>query len=376
MTATMTPPDHRDLVALVAAGLLRLPYTPWHFGDSVGFEAMLAASDHLGDPTHASFAHGYMRSWAARRHPFGELDCTAPGLAMVQVAERTGDGLLTEALVELAAFLRSRPTHLGVYQTWERSPLRQPYGPVALRPAEVALLAEPPPGVFLDCLHFDPPFFSSLGRYLGDDHLVDEGVRQALGYCAALQGDDGLFDHFVLADLPGSFGPGWGRGQGWALLGLLDVLEHIDSDHPSRSTLVDHATRLIGAMIRTQRADGHWDAVVGEPASSDESSTAAFMGAGFLRAVELGVVDDISTGPIDAGTVVDAAERAVAAVEASISPAGTLEDVSAAVWACTEPTHYHHVPRGFIVPWGEGPAVLALIAHDRHRARVASRTAG
>jgi unsaturated rhamnogalacturonyl hydrolase len=44
-----------------------------------------------------------------------------------------------------------------------------------------------------------------------------------------LQDGSGLFWHFFLERTGRPYGRAWGRGQGWALLGLLDLLEHVPS---------------------------------------------------------------------------------------------------------------------------------------------------
>ncbi len=348
-------PDRKTLeqhLARVADSLLGLRYEAWTFGDSIAFEGMLAASRELEDDRWLAFARGFVRAWAVGPRPYVRLDCTAPGLAMVEIAERTDDAVVAEAAVRLADYLVSRPRIGPLFATWEHSPLQHPYGPDQLPPDQVRLLASPPPGAFIDCLHFDPPFFVALGGYVGREDLVAEGVRQAEGYIELLQREGGTFDHFVLQGSGTTYGPGWGRGQGWALLGLLDVLEHLPSGHGSVGSLSAAAARLIEAMRRTQRPDGHWDAIVGDAGSGDETSTAAFMADGFRRALRLGVVDDTETDL--------AADRALAAALASTTQAGILQGVSAAVNACTLPSHYSHVPRGFVVPWGQGPLAAAL----------------
>lgn len=351
--------ESRDVTMIAEVGqrLIALPYEVWSFGDSVAFEALVEATEATGDPRYLEFAHGLMRGWAARRDPMVELDATAPGFAMVQVAAKTGDALLTEALVDLATYLRQRPLLDGIYQTWASSPLRQPYGPLPLSAHGAALLVDPPPGVFIDCLHFDPPFFTSLGRLVGDAELVADGASQALAYCRVLQEDDGLFDHFALKGETETFGPAWGRGQGWALLGLLDVIEHLDSDLSSveLGELAEPAIALINRMVELQDDDGNWPSVVTRPDSVPEASTAAFMGRGFLRAYRLGLGDErVRAAGLKA---VDAAVTAAAR--------GYLYPVSAAVWACTQAEHYCHVPTGFVVPWGEGPLLLALAERMR-----------
>lgn len=341
-----------ELLRRSADSLLVLPYEAWSFGDSVAFEAMVAASAVLNDERWLRFAQGFVRAWATRAEPYRRLDATAPGLAMVEVYERTGDPLVLEAALELARYLVSRPRIGEVFATWEHSPLQHPYGPDVLSGHDLSLLVAPPPGVFVDCLHFDPPYFVALGNAAEDESFVEEGIRQALGYARLLQTDGGLFDHFVLEGSPATYGPGWGRGQGWALLGLLDVLDRLAADAPHRDELVTSARRLVEAMISLQRADGHWYAVVDDPSSGDETSTAAFMAAGFRRAARLGVVDF--------AVVRAPAERALDAAISATDDAGILRGVSAAVNACTLASHYAHVPRGFVVPWGQGPVVLAL----------------
>jgi unsaturated rhamnogalacturonyl hydrolase len=346
--------ETRSLLSKVASGLTALPYQAWNFGDSVGFEAMAATSLALGDERWLAFARGFIREWATHRQPFARTDCTAPGLAMVDICRAGGDARILEAALDLAQYLASRPTLDGVYLTFDHAPLQHPFGPGHLSAADTVLLAHSPGGVFVDCLHFDPPFFTALGAETEDDHWIELGIIQAMGYVALLQTEGGLFDHFVLESAGRRFGPGWGRGQGWALLGLLDVISRMPRKDSRREDLATSARAVISSMISRQRSDGHWDAVVHDPASGVESSTAAFMSCAFARAERLGVTR---------GEAVDPGRRALAAALAKTSKEGVLRGVSAAVNACTEPSHYAAVPRDFYVPWGQGPLALALIEH-------------
>lgn len=352
----MTTPS-RDLLRTVADTLIDLPYEAWNFGDSIAFEGMVAASRTLRDQRWLDFAHGFIRAWSANATPFRRLDCTAPGLAMIQVYEHTGDPLVLEGALRLAAYLIDRPLIGPLFATWEQSPLQRPYGPGDLPPDEVALLVSAPPGAFIDCLHFDPPFLVAAGRTVGNRAYVDEGIAQARGYVDLLQSPSGTFDHFVLEDMTTTYGAGWGRGQGWALLGLLDVIARLDApeDAAARDELAAAAYRLIKAMMALQRDDGHWYAVVDDPESGDETSTAAFMADGFARATALGLVEGTDVLP--------AAQRALEAALAATTSQGILTGVSAAVNACTKASHYAHVPRGFVVPWGQGPMAMAVAAH-------------
>jgi unsaturated rhamnogalacturonyl hydrolase len=356
------PAVHEDTAALasqVADALLKLPFRTWDFGDSVAFEALLCASEQLGMDRWEQFAHGWGRAWATRSRPFARLDCTVPGRALALLAARHDDHLLTEALVDLARFLRGRRTLGGVYETWDASPLLAPYGEPPMTEHDRVLLAHPPAGVFVDCLHFDPPFFAALGRLTGDQELIQDAVVQALGYISLLQRPDGLFDHFALRGEAETFGPGWGRGQGWAALGLLEVITELDElddrrFDSSRTVLAASVDRLLSRMAELQRPDGHWEVVVDMSGSGDEYSTAAFMAWAMAEAVRMGV------GCAD--RMARSARAARAGVLRSLDADGRLREVSAAVYASTIPAHYAAVPRGYVVPWGQGPALLALLS--------------
>jgi len=343
----------RERLRRAADLLMAHQFRGWFYGDSIGFEGLLAASELFGDLRWQGFAHGFLRGWAARQDGYRELDNTAPGRALCLLVERTGDGLLLDAGIALATWLRSRPTiGDGAYVSFGSAPLREPYGGPPLPPDEAALLTDPGPGAYLDCLHFDPPFLVHLGRLAGDDGLMEAGVGQALAYVTMLQDPgSGLFRHFWLERTGRPYVLGWARGQGWALLGLLDVLEGLPHEHPARPRLVTSARLLADAMAGLQLSDGSWWAVAQEPASGPESSTAAFMAAAFPRGIELGVLPE---EPFRS-----AGHRAWDATLAHLDASGALTDVSAAVWSSTSPHHYHDVPRGFVVPWGQGPLLLA-----------------
>lgn len=341
----------------VADSLSRLSYEAWHFGDSVAFEGMLTASKALTEERYAAFAQGFVRGWAATKDGFQPLDCTAPGRAMMHLGRDRADDLVVQTATALAEYLLTRRQLHGVFATWQESPLRPPYGGADLTSADAALLADPGPGVFVDCLHFDPPFFAALAEATADRAWADVAVGQARGYVDLLQDPDtGLFFHFHLAHSGRAHMLGWARGQGWALLGLLDVVESCP-DHPGTEALRRAAGTLVAAMAASQRIDGHWYAVAGEPRSGDETSTAAFMAAGFARALRL--LDLPEPDRVRA-----AAAAALRATVTSLNDRGVLTGVSAAVWASTVDSHYWHVPRGFTVPWGQGPAVLALAEAD------------
>ena len=308
----------------------------------------------LGDGRYEGFVHGACKAWIPRARPYREIDNTAPGYALCLLSERTGDEAVLEACLDLAAFLTGRRTVRGVYVSFERAPLRTPYGGATLSPAEQALLEEPGAGVFVDCLHFDAPFLVKLGRVAGDERLVDAGADQAFATIALLQQPDGFFAHFFLERTGQTYGHGWGRGQGWALLGLLDVIEQLPESHPHAREIRAAFVRLADALVGTQEPDGHWPTPIADRSSFHETSTASFAAAGFARGLARGLLGDRAR---------PAAQAAWDASLASVGADGATTGVSAALWASTAPSHYAGAPLGFQVPWGTGAFLVAAREH-------------
>ncbi len=141
------------------------------------------------------------------------------------------------------------------------------------------------------------------------------------------------------------------------MLGLLDVLRVLPDAHESRAELVERLKTLLAAVLARQRADGSWTAIIDDESAGVESSTGAFVLTALLRAYAQGLM---SIEPIQV-----ALSSCWRHLESRISPEGVLREVSAEVYASTLDSHYRHVPTGSVVPWGQGPLLLAIEAARR-----------
>ncbi|MGH8876257.1 MAG: hypothetical protein ACRD0P_02770, partial [Stackebrandtia sp.] len=86
--------EPRRLLDTAAATIPGLAFEAWHFGDSVAFDAGLAAARVTGRGELPAFLRGFARGWAATKTSFVPLDCTAPGRALVELATGAGDDAL------------------------------------------------------------------------------------------------------------------------------------------------------------------------------------------------------------------------------------------------------------------------------------------
>ncbi len=351
-----TDESSHERLAAVADRLLAHPFQCWFYGDSVGFEGLLAASDLLGDNRWRDFSHGFFRAWGARREPWGLDDNTAPGHAMCAVVEATGDQLLKEAAVALGHQLSARRKVHGAAITFEDTlrSLRQPYGDVELSADHQEIMENPGAGVWLDCMHFDPPFYAHLAHLDEGLDWRDMAVSEILAYRdLLLNPSNGLYRHYWLERTQSAWIDGWARGQGWALLGLLDVA-HGAIGHPRLDEVAGAALDLARVMVRLQRDDGHWWNMAHDPRSGEESSTAAFMATAFFRGMSNGILPETEFQ--------EPADRAKAAMIDMLDNDGNLMGVSAAVMSALVDEHYWNVPLNKIVPWGQGPVLTAFAA--------------
>jgi|SRR5579884_2230526 len=322
--------DPGKVASLTADHLIRYPWQIWYFGDTVGVEGLLAASEISGDEAYRSFAYGLARAWLARSSPWQRYDYTAPGRAMVALAQRYGDDGLTAKLVEWAG--------------WQ-SHLTQAGGHVLVDPLDAFW-------VWVDCMQFQGPFFAALGRATGDQRWFREADRFLLSHAEALRDENGLYSQIYDIVSRETNGIHWGRGQGWAMLGLWQTYEFLPDGWPSRPRIAELLRDLIETMEPFQMENGHWRTIVDDPDAGEETSIAAFYVATVAPAIRAGILDARHTSSV---------ERAWRAVESSLVADGRFLGVSADTLPGT-PEEYKAIPIDVIVPWGQGPFLLALEA--------------
>lgn len=322
-------------IATVAGATARIPFKFWGFGESIAVEALLAVGG-----AQAQAMREQLERWAERSSLAGDpLAHVAPGVPLLTALSRSGSPGVLARVRELAAVLEE--ARVG------RSGAR------IHRPDLSGWSTE----VWVDCMHLDGPF---LARYatVGDDPVwSDRAAELLLSHASVLQDDGtGLFSH-GFDDLTGH--PNrvfWGRGQGWALLGMVDTLAALPRDHPAEAEIVQRARALIDALARHEDGAGRWHTVVDCTRTYLEASISAFVALGVQRAIRSGLVSGAQGG---------LAERALEAAVGWLRPNGGVSGVSLATPVGPTPDQYSGVActdgDEDCVPWGQGPVLLALL---------------
>jgi rhamnogalacturonyl hydrolase YesR len=179
-----------------------------------------------------------------------------------------------------------------------------------------------------------------------DARFADAVGRLLLSYAAALQRGDGLFVH-------ATEGPhAWGRGNGFAVLGLADALTYLPESWPDRARVLEIYRRHLRAMLEHQSDDGSWRQVVDEPASYRELTVTAMTVAAIARGLR--------SGWLDRAAFQAALDRGWQAVLARVGDDGAVRDVCSGTGA--GPTKEYYLNRPVVNGPDDRGGAMALLA--------------
>ena len=184
-----------------------------------------------------------------------------------------------------------------------------------------------------------------VGARTKDDRYAQAVGRLLTTYAEKLQRPDGLFIHAL--DGPHA----WGRGNGFALLGLTEALTYLPESWSDRPRVLDIYRKHIRALVRHQSDDGSWRQVVDEPASYRELTVTAMTVAAMARGVSRGWL---------ANDMVPVIERGWKAVAARVNDDGTVKDVCAGTGA--GPTKEYYLNRPAVNGADDRGGAMALLA--------------
>lgn len=323
----------RERIAAVAEQLMRYPYKLWGFGEGIALEALWQAAAFTGEKRYGDFVLACYENWLARE--IVEADHSASGWLLLRIYQSQRDARYLEQALRLRHHMAGLP----------EDPLTQARYHRPQHPHFADYL-------YVDCMEVDAPFLALLGAVTGDTSYTDEAVQQINAYAELLQDPvSGLFYHQYDRSTRRVNGAFWGRGNGWALLGLVKTLQLIPHEHSGYESLRNRLERLIAALAHTQQQSGGWSTVLDMPHSYEEASLPAMFSAGIHDACLHGLV---------APQWLDVAQRARQRLLELLHADGTMPGISIATPPGDAP-HYAAIPVAELFPWGQGPALLALM---------------
>ena len=161
---------------------------------------------------------------------------------------------------------------------------------------------------------------SSVLSRVGNGQYASVVGKLLTTYAGKLQRPDGIYIHAT--DGPHA----WGRGNGFALLGVTEALAHLPAAWSDRARVLEIYRTQVAALAKLQSDDGSWRQVVDEPTSYRELTVTAMTTAAMARGVRLGWIDRSTYEPI--------INRGWNAVASRVNADGTVKDVEHLTAGC------------------------------------------
>ena len=135
---------------------------------------------------------------------------------------------------------------------------------------------------YSDSVFMGTAIVAQAGALTGERRYFDMAERHLRFMQQLVLRPDGLYRHQPLTDAA------WGRGNGFAALGLALTLSELPQDHPGYAHALQSYRQLMAALLPLQTRDGLWRNVVDYPGAYPEFSGTAMIGFALQRGLGKG----------------------------------------------------------------------------------------
>lgn len=148
--------------------------------------------------------------------------------------------------------------------------------------------------MWVDDLYMGTPFLAKYYKLTGKQNFIDDAASQFLLFKKYLYMPEyRIMSHvYDCKHNTPTYVP-WGRGNGWVLFSLSEVLEILPADHKDRDHLIMFFKELCEGYVKLQGKNGLWHQILTDPESYEETSCTAMFTYAFARGVRFGWLSDI-----------------------------------------------------------------------------------
>jgi unsaturated rhamnogalacturonyl hydrolase len=288
--------------------------------------------DHLDYFRRQTSQLGPQRSGYRRLLDMRELDDGgAMGAALIKAYEKKKDPRYRATIDLIADFISHKQ-------------MRMPDGTLARpRPQPVSL--------WVDDLYMSVPFLAQMGHLTGDRAYFDDAAQQVIQMSERLQSPTtGLYDHSWFENV--TYDPKfyWGRGDGWALMAMAELLSVMPENHPARPRVLDIFQRAVQGIAAMQSGTGLWHQLLDKSDSYLETSASAMFTFAVARGVNRGWLSPVYAPVAQAGWQ---------AVAKRVRDDGRIEGICVGTTAAYDAVYYYNRPIDLGAMQGYGPVLMA-----------------
>lgn len=143
--------------------------------------------------------------------------------------------------------------------------------------------------MWADDLYMSVPFLARYYQFTGDKKYADDAARQFIGFKKKLfMPEQGIMSHVYDFRFDKQTGVPWGRGNGWVVFSLTELLAVLPEGHELRAELVEFLNTLCESYLALQDDGGMWHQVLTDWESYPETSCTSMFIYAFSRGVRFG----------------------------------------------------------------------------------------
>jgi rhamnogalacturonyl hydrolase YesR len=287
----------RVIADRVASRVTRVQDLPSNYMSDLQLEALLALGDATNDGSYLTFVQEVMarrQTPPAYRHSWKNELYTSISFDLLV---RSGDAAYRKPFVDESVAYRNEVLRAfdGTVSVYVGDHYDHMSAPIVTTAAGSTYVKREWTPVLVDQVQEYASRMAKVGCLTGDGALFKEAASQIRLMRVALRDTNtGLWSHargFV--DSASSLTETkWGRGQAWALRGLIEALTYLPAGSPEASQVKEILEEFSRTLIRYQDSDGFWRQVVDRPDSYQETSATGLISYYFSRAVNQGLLPE------------------------------------------------------------------------------------
>lgn len=143
--------------------------------------------------------------------------------------------------------------------------------------------------MWADDLYMSVPFLVRYSQFTGDQKYLDDAANQFFGFKKRLfMPEEKIMSHVYDFKYDSKTNVPWGRGNGWVVFSMTELLEVLPEDHPKRNDLIDFLNTLCEGYLALQDDEGMWHQVLNDHDSYPETSCTSMFIYAFSRGIRFG----------------------------------------------------------------------------------------
>ncbi|OBZ12798.1 glycoside hydrolase family 105 protein [Bacillus sp. FJAT-26390] len=203
-------------------------------------------------------------------------DCGSFGSAMLEAYEDTRDESYLQIANTLADYIMNKQERRADGAFYR------------LRPGEYQENT-----LWADDLYMSTPFLTRYYKHTGNEAAITDAAKQFLLFKKYLyMPEQQILSHVYDFKYKTPTYVPWGRGNGWVIFSLSELLAVLPESHEHRKELINLFDELASGYLKLQGDNGLWHQVLTDPSSYEETSCTAMFAYAFSRGVRLGWLQD------------------------------------------------------------------------------------